>query len=49
MPFTLETWKAQVYERLWDWRLRLEQARPASSLQHLICHGPVAISAGRTK
>ena len=30
MPFTLETWKAQVYERLWDWRLRLEQARPAS-------------------
>src|SRR5688572_11569433 len=30
MPFTLETWKAQVYERLWDWRLRLEQARPTS-------------------
>ena len=30
MPFTLETWKAQVYARLWDWRLRLEQARPAS-------------------
>ena len=30
MPFTLETWKAQVYERLWDWRLRLEQARPVS-------------------
>jgi len=30
MPFTLETWKMQVYERLWDWRLRLEQARPAS-------------------
>jgi uncharacterized protein YecT (DUF1311 family) len=30
MPFTLETWKAQVYERLWAWRLRLEQARPTS-------------------
>ena len=30
MPFTLETWKAQVYERLWGWRLRLEQARPVS-------------------
>ena len=30
MPFTLETWKNNVYERLWDWRLRLEQARPAS-------------------
>jgi hypothetical protein len=28
MPFLPETWKAKVTERLWEWRLRVEQARP---------------------
>src|SRR5215471_4613675 len=30
MPFLPETWKAKVTERLWEWRLRVEQARPAA-------------------
>ena len=30
MPFLLDTWRAQVIERLWEWRLRLQQARPAA-------------------
>jgi len=30
MPFLLETWRAKVSERLWEWRLRFEQARPAA-------------------
>jgi hypothetical protein len=31
MAFTLETWKEQVAERLWNWRLRLEQAKPKAA------------------
>jgi hypothetical protein len=30
MPFLPDTWKAKVTERLWKWRLRVEQARPAA-------------------
>jgi len=30
MPFLPETWQAKVTERLWEWRLRVEQARPAA-------------------
>src|SRR5262249_56793900 len=30
MPFLPETWKAKVTEHLWEWRLRVEQARPAA-------------------
>jgi hypothetical protein len=30
MPFLPETWKAKVTECLWEWRLRVEQARPAA-------------------
>jgi hypothetical protein len=30
MPFLPETWKAKVSDRLWEWRLRFEQARPAA-------------------
>jgi len=30
MPFLPETWKAKVTERLWEGRLRVEQARPAA-------------------
>jgi len=30
MPFLPDTWKAKVTERLWEWRLRVEQARPAA-------------------
>jgi len=30
MPFLPETWKAKVTEYLWEWRLRVEQARPAA-------------------
>jgi len=26
MPFLPETWKAKVTERLWEWRLCVEQA-----------------------
>ena len=30
MPFLPEIWKAKVTERLWEWRFRVEQARPAA-------------------
>jgi hypothetical protein len=30
MPFLPEDWKAKVTEYLWEWRLRVEQARPAA-------------------
>jgi len=30
MPFLPETWRAKVTERLWEWRLRVEQTRPAA-------------------
>ena len=30
MPFLPETWKAKVTECLWEWWLRVEQARPAA-------------------
>jgi len=30
MPFLPETWRAKVTERLWEWRLRVEQTRPAT-------------------
>ncbi len=30
MPFLPETWQAKVTERLWEWRLRVEQAKPAA-------------------
>jgi len=30
MPFLPETWKAKVTERFWEWRLRVEQARPVA-------------------
>src|SRR5262244_1913170 len=30
MPFLPETWQAKIAERLWEWRLRVEQARPAA-------------------
>jgi formylglycine-generating enzyme required for sulfatase activity len=30
MPALLETWTAKISERLWEWRLRFEQARPSS-------------------
>lgn len=30
MPFNLETWKDKVYEQLWDWRSRMQQAQAVS-------------------
>jgi hypothetical protein len=30
MPSLLETWTAKISERLWEWQLRIEQARPSS-------------------